>query len=433
MSASRQQASHKACDACRKGKSRCVQPWRSSSNNDEDDDGDEEGRKCSRCAALEIACTFDVERKKRGPHGRHRRTIERERQREDLHAALEAILRDVVQLGDASVSKSPAGVLRDELGRRLNSDTFENLAQLIDAGAVRSVATTQASAANPRKRAKTEHSNDDTRLPAPPQPSNVSSETADWLLQLSSTAPAAATAGPSASWAFSAASPAHSLLSGGTTGPPPGRASSGAAAERTISVNEDGTARLHPPATGLDLVVPRNRVWRWPYSDKRETIPALTSAYTVECWPLEDELVVGRDTLPGDARLFELLETYWHYVHPHWPGVYKELFSPELSQVLAARSAPDAGEQWRAYMRTPLGASFLLMLFSMLSAAAVFTDSGAHGPHASDTLFQHAMQLLGHDPGHRASTNKAKTWRCQALILLAYREFGLGLVYHSHK
>lgn len=198
-------------------------------------------------------------------------------------------------------------------------------------------------------------------------------------------------------------------------------------------------------APHLDLVNPGDRLHRWANMDTREAIASEAAGYSLETWPLTPYDIPPSHALPDSEVLERLLEAYWAFVHPYHPGVVRSLFDRRLATLRALRDSGDVAA-WMRFHQSEDNISFLLMLYAMLAVSAVYLPSISHDvlpdtkgesrrrKHRlfSDDLFEQAMRLLAIDPFSRACGTRAKLWRCQALVLLGYREFGLGLLHSAY-
>ncbi|KAI0293914.1 fungal-specific transcription factor domain-containing protein [Russula brevipes] len=179
-----------------------------------------------------------------------------------------------------------------------------------------------------------------------------------------------------------------------------------------LSLNEEREVRFHGQASGLHLLDVKERtdgrneggIWRFP---KARVWP-----------PLPDEDVSV--TLPDTAIQDELLEIYFAYVHPALPILHKQSFLQELRSGLDSHSPLQFGRT-----RPHISRLLLLAIFSV-AARYTSTHDGDRPPSestmwpAGDTYLGEAKRLLD------SSYSSSRPATCQALLLMGYREIGIG-------
>ncbi|KAF8874834.1 fungal-specific transcription factor domain-containing protein, partial [Infundibulicybe gibba] len=182
-----------------------------------------------------------------------------------------------------------------------------------------------------------------------------------------------------------------------------------------LSLNEDAEVRYHGKASGLYLLGIKERldgrneggIWRFP---KARVWPPLPSgAATNE----EDEFV---SRLPPPELQDHLLNLYFTYVHPSFPIIHKRSFFETF------RLVPKAPFN-RRRRRVPT-----LLLLAMYALAARYADNTSNPPptdgsmmwEAGDDYLNSAKNIL--DITYASSRPST----CQALLLMGYREVGIG-------
>ncbi|KAF7978567.1 hypothetical protein HWV62_45496 [Athelia sp. TMB] len=197
-----------------------------------------------------------------------------------------------------------------------------------------------------------------------------------------------------------------------------------------LSLNEDEEVRYHGKASGLHLLGARagsrneGGIWRFPRARVWPPLPA----------PLQREQ--DRESqvrLPDRETQERLLEVYFAYVHPSFPVVDKDGFwevwrnghdTPVGSP--ASESSTSGSPFTRRRRHTPP-----LLLLAMLAIAERFAPTVAPGTPtpprdaavmwpAGDAHLDAAKTLLA------ASAASSRPSTCQALLLLGYREIGIG-------
>ncbi|KZT36275.1 hypothetical protein SISSUDRAFT_1050132 [Sistotremastrum suecicum HHB10207 ss-3] len=205
-----------------------------------------------------------------------------------------------------------------------------------------------------------------------------------------------------------------------------------------LSLSENSQFRYHSKTSGLHLLAPTARddlrneggIWRFPQA---------------RIWPpvaagqrdLIDIERVERDIearMPSYELQTDLFQMYFTYVHPILPIVDKEsvLASFRASNPMnkpspPAASPPNDGSSASTSTALPgSGQTPLLLLLAMWACAARFSSNDEPLPapslmwDAGDSYLYDAKALLN------ASYASSSPTTCQALLLLAYREIGIG-------
>ncbi|KAK0469332.1 fungal-specific transcription factor domain-containing protein [Desarmillaria tabescens] len=194
-----------------------------------------------------------------------------------------------------------------------------------------------------------------------------------------------------------------------------------------LSLNEDEEVRYHGKASGLYLLGGTERhdnrneggIWRFP---KARVWPALPTSIPVQEKSSTD--------LPSPALQDHLLNLYFTYVHPSLPVIHKRSFQE------AYKAGPDTPLS-ESGARSPSGSPFNrrsrhvpnLLLLVMFSLATRYVDDPSNpmpSPDsgvmwaAGDQYLDRAKVLLD------GSYSSSRPTTCQALLLMGYREIGIG-------
>jgi hypothetical protein len=144
--------------------------------------------------------------------------------------------------------------------------------------------------------------------------------------------------------------------------------------------------------------------------------------------------IVAPSCLPSNQRVYSLVDAHFSVVHPLLPVIYKDDFVRDLQSALDARSLGDA--EWETYVLSPPNRIFLLVLFAVLALASVYLE-GANPPApegapssglSSNALAGVVTRLLQEASHAHFFDRSSKLARCQAFLLLGYREFGKGFI-----
>ncbi|THH02019.1 hypothetical protein EW026_g775 [Hermanssonia centrifuga] len=200
-----------------------------------------------------------------------------------------------------------------------------------------------------------------------------------------------------------------------------------------LSLNEDEQVRYHGKASGLHLLGAAERldgrneggIWRFPKARVWPPLPptARTPTKSEEDWA---------NCLPSLEMQEHLLELYFTYVHAQLPILHKKAFMDTFRKGNAAsvtahspmsETSSTSGSQ--ASVARPQRIPVLLLL-SMFSVAARYSSTGAPPPEpgsmwsAGDSYMDDAKAILD------SSYSQSRPSTCQALLLLGYREVGIG-------
>ncbi|KAI8972440.1 fungal-specific transcription factor domain-containing protein [Trametes punicea] len=208
-----------------------------------------------------------------------------------------------------------------------------------------------------------------------------------------------------------------------------------------LSLNEDEQVRFHGKVSGLHMLGVQERsdgrneggLWRFP---KARVWPPLPPAVRNSRRRREAEEFVPR--LPDLATQELLLELYFAYVHPALPIVHKRSFLDDFRNGNMCADSPCSGESGYSDAASPISSSSplgsrrrrvpTLLLLAMFSLAARYSPRTADMPPpddgtmwtAGDEYMEDAKVIL--DRTYAASRPST----CQALLLLGYREVGIG-------
>ncbi|TBU22427.1 fungal-specific transcription factor domain-containing protein [Dichomitus squalens] len=206
-----------------------------------------------------------------------------------------------------------------------------------------------------------------------------------------------------------------------------------------LSLNEDEQVRFHGKMSGLHLLGVKERqdgrneggLWRFP---KARVWPPLPPSARASQRQSED----FAPRLPDLATQELLLELYFTYVHPVLPIVHKRTFMDDFRNGNMSSDSPYSGaESVYSDAASPVSASSphrlsrrrvpTLLLLAMFSLAARYSSRTAAPPPedgsmwtAGDEYMEDAKVIL--DRTYAASRPST----CQALLLLGYREVGIG-------
>ncbi|CAE7227860.1 unnamed protein product [Rhizoctonia solani] len=410
--------SSKACDNCRKAKCKCEKSADSTA--------------CRNCVLLNQECTFLGPSRKRGPPKGYIDAIEAR-----LHQ-LEALLGTLIASPDPRAQSLIADIISDPLARHIIAR--------VDESPFGSRGKDGNDARDPKTRthlntARTAILNGQVGFDVPPR---------DWQDELgarilhsshsqppSRHAPTPPARSPpdaqrrrlSSSGSVSPAQPRHSHL------PPDesdGEPDPLIDALGQLSLNEHHQLRYHGKASGLHILAqapayrrdrvrmdddgiwkfPASRVWP-PVAEERDSdtegrvdVTGINEDYETL------ERRVAASVLPSREQQEKLLKLYFSYVHPVLPVVHQEVFWQDWETSADPSSPPSS--------RIPT-----LLLLAIYAVAARY-DASRRPPRtgmmwaAGDNYLEAAKVLLNRS----YASSKAST--CQALLLLSYREIGIG-------
>lgn len=244
-----------------------------------------------------------------------------------------------------------------------------------------------------------------------------------------------------------------------------------------LSLDETKEVRYHGRSSGLYLISKSNRYqdffWRfpkpgaWAQANRNDLAEDSTKAITdaeagnAGNTSMEEEESIADPYSKTEAELVErtkayevmpdkrtsdhLLELYWTYVHPHLPLLYRSLFVRQYRNTVHTTEgyATGAKESNGSSTATPVGGAKpapalasggkvpAILLLSIYALAARYSDTGEdtrkEGEYwrAGEVYARKARELLYEDFGSSRLTT------CQALLLLAYREAGVGAMAKS--
>ncbi|EIW53654.1 uncharacterized protein TRAVEDRAFT_174477 [Trametes versicolor FP-101664 SS1] len=207
-----------------------------------------------------------------------------------------------------------------------------------------------------------------------------------------------------------------------------------------LSINEDEQVRFHGKASGLHMLGVKERqdgrneggIWRFP---KARVWPPLPPAVRNSQRRAADEFAPRLPDVPTQELLLDL---YFTYVHPALPIVHKRTFLDDFRNGNMCADSPYSGESGYSDAASPISASSplgsrkrrvpTLLLLAMFSLAARYSSHTAELPPpedgsmwtAGDEYMEDAKVIL--DRTYAASRPST----CQALLLLGYREVGIG-------
>ncbi|THH18408.1 hypothetical protein EW146_g2572 [Bondarzewia mesenterica] len=188
-----------------------------------------------------------------------------------------------------------------------------------------------------------------------------------------------------------------------------------------LSLDENKEVRHHGKASGLSLLYQNDR------TDDRK-LGGIWNMPMARVWPPAANQFIPEENVdvnmpPLDVQR-HLLELYFVYVHPVFPAVHKSMFLMEFDSTYS-----ENGAQGKAPRPDRLHISNLLLL-SMFAIAARYSDESSPSPagtiwEAGLTYMVQARELLNRVYHYsRPST-------CQALLLLGLRETALGSTEHG--
>ncbi|CCM05389.1 uncharacterized protein FIBRA_07605 [Fibroporia radiculosa] len=200
-----------------------------------------------------------------------------------------------------------------------------------------------------------------------------------------------------------------------------------------LSLNEDEQVRFHGKVSGLHLLGVKDRederheggIWRFP---KARVWPPLPPSASNQAKGMEN----FTPFLPDQATQELLLDLYWTYVHPALPIVQKWTFMEDFRSggALSADSpyseASDSASPGPSSRKRRVPTLLLLAMFSIAARYSSATSSDVPPPQegsiwtAGERYLEDAKVIL--DSSYAASRPST----CQALLLMGYREVGIG-------
>ncbi|RXW19674.1 hypothetical protein EST38_g6187 [Candolleomyces aberdarensis] len=190
-----------------------------------------------------------------------------------------------------------------------------------------------------------------------------------------------------------------------------------------LSINEDEQVRYHGKASGLHILNDKERVdgrneggiWRFP---KARVWPPAPDAPSI--LQGEDEYV---SQLPEQAVQNRLLDLYFRHVHSSFPVIHKQSFLGVYRKTSQTSEPDNSSGINRRPRRIPA-----LLLLTMFSIAARYDKTASVPPptdpsvmwSAGDEYLDLAKVILDQ------SYSSSRSSTCQALLLMGYREVGIG-------
>lgn len=437
--------SSRACDQCRKTKSKCEK-------------GPGDGSQCKSCAQANTACTFLGPSYKRGPPKGYIHAIEQR-----WHQ-VEALLGAIMQANDPRVTGIVSELRHDALARdileRVESGPYGASGRTKRTGGTKedffaSVLRSNEQSPSPsrdpsRSRRQSRISREkvssalDRGLSVVPTP-----EWQDGLAARLAGSPSGSSGAPSPSQLYGLPSSSSSTLDGeplqqkrrlNTTPSDPDWNNMYTMDPATddeeqnvtehlgsLSLDENQEIRYHGRISGLQLLSRQNRtddrndggVWRLPMA--RVWPPSKDYIYHVM---QEDDVDVQ---LPPTSVQDRLIELYFVYIHPVFPVLNKQRFLSDYrawrqGERVFSRDSPREGTP----KPEPSQRLSALLLLSMFSITARFSDMDQPQP-APGKMWEAGQE---YQEGARTLLTKifhrSRPSTVQALLLLGYREFGIG-------
>ncbi|KAG6817027.1 hypothetical protein H0H87_000651 [Tephrocybe sp. NHM501043] len=191
-----------------------------------------------------------------------------------------------------------------------------------------------------------------------------------------------------------------------------------------LSLNEDEQVRYHGKASGLYLLGTQGRVdgrneggiWRFP---KARVWPPLSSSSATKTIDNDDYV----NQLPDQHVQERLVNLYFQHVHVNLPVIHKRAFFDAFraDQGESPQSPPSVSPFNRRPRRVPT-----LLLFAMFAIASRHAD-GSPKPADSSTMWDAGDEYLDQAKTILDATYAAsRPSTCQALLLMGYREIGIG-------
>ncbi|KAI5121297.1 hypothetical protein M0805_003766 [Coniferiporia weirii] len=422
--------SSRACDQCRRTKSKCRKPT-------------DPNRPCSNCVVAGLTCTYQGPSYKRGPPKGYINAIEQR-----LHQ-VEAILGVIVSSNDMWSQGIIAGLKRDEIAReiinRVDSGPYGSTSRG-DIGPSRQTDFSSAvqhledSRDRQDMRASRESrlnreivSSSQDVLPAP---------TPEWLERLSEILE------ESVSQALS--TPSDKVESSpedrtGTSFATRDVFSASDAEEKledeeaigSLSVDEHDEIRYHAELSGMPLL---DKLTDNPSARNSSGIWRLPMART---WPYAPmnlaELDDNEDNIPVQLPPVEhqdlLIELYFTYIHPDLPVLHKPTFMGQYATSEETNnltfSPVSIMMEFRFSARSTQKLSKLLLL-SIFTAASRLNPNELPPPRPGQMWEAGCIYLASARRLLNAKIHHSSLSTCQALVILAYREFGLGSLEQSY-
>ncbi|KAF9225551.1 hypothetical protein BS17DRAFT_751446 [Gyrodon lividus] len=205
--------------------------------------------------------------------------------------------------------------------------------------------------------------------------------------------------------------------------------SQGATAFGQLSLDENQEVRYHGKASGLHLLIRSDRldsrleggVWRLPMARFWPSAKADMSALLPEA-----DITVA---FPPVAMQDRLIDLYFSYAHPVFPVIHRGRFLREYHEWKRSCSSnpntPDSSRGTPSSSPEPSQTVTKLLLLSIFSIAARYLDERV--PESFDKLWEAGCDYLAQARNVLAQvSHSCRASTCQALLLLGHREFGTG-------
>ncbi|KAJ7751211.1 fungal-specific transcription factor domain-containing protein [Mycena maculata] len=190
-----------------------------------------------------------------------------------------------------------------------------------------------------------------------------------------------------------------------------------------LSLDEHQEVRFHGQTSGLHLLARSNRtdarkeggIWNLPMA--RVWPPIKDPTQLIQ----EEDMDIG---LPPPQIQEHLLQLYFTYIHPVFPLLHKTRFLTEYNKHLSPVHSPAHGGS--LLKPEPAQKYSPLLLLAMFSISARFSDQDTPLPpkgkmwEAGSQYFNLAKNILA------KVLHRSRPSTCQTLLLLGYREFGIG-------
>ncbi|KAL5534107.1 hypothetical protein ACEPAG_568 [Sanghuangporus baumii] len=408
--------SSRACDQCRRTKSKCRKPV-------------DPNRPCSNCTIAGLNCTFQGPSYKRGPPKGYISAIEQR-----LHQ-VEAVLGAIITSKDVKTQEITSALRMDDIAReiidRVDRGPYGSTSRAASAGPADFSATIRQLNESRDNRATRDSRVNRENLSSTYH--DIPSPSPEWLRRLD-----VILAGQGAS-RYSAPPLGASSLERGHTDTPGysgpiegGSARSEDVVEKVedeeaignLSFNENDEIRYQNESSGMSLLDKladntsgRNSggIWRlpmartWPHAPMRlSAIGSVHEPIPIQ-WPA-----------PDHEKL--LVELYFTYVHPDLPVLHKPSFM-DLCRSHLDYDSDTAPTFASANLQTKLAQLLMLSVFTVSSRfnekELPLPEPGAMWEAGCNYLAS-ARQIL------YSVIHTSSLITCQALVILAYREFGLG-------
>ncbi|KAF9245870.1 fungal-specific transcription factor domain-containing protein [Melanogaster broomeanus] len=442
-SSSTRKRSSRACDQCRKTKSKC-EPSTTPET-------------CKSCALGGNACTFLGPSYKRGPPKGYIQAIEQR-----WHQ-VESLLGALLACPDRRVQDLLTDIRQDDLAReilnRVDTGPFGPSGRLSQpAGATkedffacifRSNESSARDAARSRRQSRisreivsSSRNNKLSTVPTSEWQDRLSARLSTAVVGGSSSASMRATPSQSPTRAFGGAPlPQRRRLDDPSSGAGPSQPdwnemytmeglsdsddtdeSQGATAFGQLSLDENQEVRFHGKASGLHLLIRNDRldgrleggVWKLPMARFWPSAKADMSALPPEV----DTPII----FPPVAMQDRLIDLYFSYVHPIFPVIHKGCFLREYND---NPNTPEPSRGTPSSNPEPSQTVTKLLLLSMFSIAARYLDECV--PESMDELWEAGCDYLAQARNVLAQvSHSCRGSTCQALLLLGHREFGIG-------